>query len=89
MDEILVEAPGKCTLNIEKSFTDVIKDGLDPLDPSLDLTKYKIDLHFDADEEALFYTNLIVEKMQEAQQMFFLDVLPAKAAGSVAPFWKH
>lgn len=89
MDEILVEAPGKCTLNIEKSFESVIEDGLDPLDPSVDLTKYKIDLHFDSDEEAQHWGNIVVKCMEEAQQMFFGDILPSRASMGINLYWQH
>jgi hypothetical protein len=87
--EFIVEAPGKCTLNIEKTFKEPIADGLDPLDPAVDLTKYKIKLKYDCDEEATYYGNLTANTMAEAQTIIFNGEMQGKADWCAGPYWIH
>lgn len=87
--EYLVEAPGKCTLNIEKTFKEVIKDGLDPLNPNTDLTKYKVKLKYDYDEEAAYWGRLVSDTMAEAQTIIFNGEMQGKSTWECAPYWSH
>lgn len=71
MDELIIEAPGKCTLNKEKTFKKPIADGLDIDDPNIDLSNYIITPYYDPDEEARYWGTVVMDCMNRAQSIIF------------------
>jgi hypothetical protein len=87
MDELIIEAPGKCTLNKEKTFKKPIEDGLDIDDPNLDLSKYIITPYYDADDEAKEYGNIVMDCMNRAQNIIFNGEMEGSSSMGIGFSW--
>lgn len=84
-DEAVTEVPGRCILNISKTFKKPIEDGLDIEDPNLDLSNYIITPYYDANDEAIHYAELTKSCMEKGQSMIFNNELPGKASYGINP----
>ena len=88
MDELIIEAPGKCTLNKEKTFKKPIADGLDIDDPNVDLSNYIITPYYNADSEAQHWGNVVTDCMSRAQNIIFNGDMPGIGASmGIGPSW--
>lgn len=78
-DEVVVEVPGKWTLNVDKSFDDEKK-----------VFKPK----FDVDEEAIHWASIAEKHLVEAEEYYFKLIRPdleldGLCESEFAPYWAH
>lgn len=85
--ELIIEAPGKCFLNKEKTFKKPIEDGLDIDDPNVDLSKYIITPYYDADDQAKEYGNIVMDCMNRAQSIIFNGEMSGSSSCGISPSW--